>query len=55
VHKEVELGVRGEAGKETMVAVKGIAPGAVVINGSVGTLREGTAVRFTQPVAKTAP
>lgn len=55
VHKDVELGARGEAGKETMVAVKGIAPGALVINGSVGTLREGTAVRFTQPVAKTAP
>jgi len=51
VHKDVELGARGEAGKEMMVAVKGIAPGAVVISGSVGSLREGTAVRFTQPVA----
>jgi hypothetical protein len=38
-----------------MVAVKGITPGAVVIMGNVGQLREGTAVRFTQPVAKTAP
>ncbi len=55
VHKDVELGARGEANKETMVAVKGIAPGAVVINGSVGTLRESTSVRFTQPVGKTAP
>jgi RND family efflux transporter MFP subunit len=55
VHRNVELGARGESGKETMVAVKGIAPGSVVISGSVGTLREGTAVRFTQPVAKTAP
>ncbi|MDF2464277.1 MAG: secretion protein HlyD [Ramlibacter sp.] len=55
VHKDVELGARGEASKETMIGVKGIAPGSVVINGSVGTLREGTAVRFTQPVAKTAP
>jgi RND family efflux transporter MFP subunit len=55
VHKDVELGARGEAGKETMVAVKGITPGAVVIMGNVGQLREGTAVRFTQPVAKTAP
>ncbi|MDP3759571.1 MAG: efflux RND transporter periplasmic adaptor subunit [Ramlibacter sp.] len=55
VHKGVELGARGEAGKEPMVAVKGIAPGAVVINGSVGSLREGTAVRFTQPVAGAAP
>jgi RND family efflux transporter MFP subunit len=51
VHKDVELGARGEAGKEMMVAVKGIVPGAVVISGSVGSLREGTAVRFTQPAA----
>jgi RND family efflux transporter MFP subunit len=47
VHKGVELGPRGEADKEAMVAVKGIAAGAVVIMGSVGQLREGTAVRFT--------
>jgi multidrug efflux pump subunit AcrA (membrane-fusion protein) len=46
-HKNVETGARGEAGKEMMVAVKGLAPGAVVIKGSVGSLREGTAVRFT--------
>ena len=54
-HRSVELGVRGEAGKETMVAVKGIAPGAVVINGSVGSLREGTAVRFTGAAAVPPP
>jgi RND family efflux transporter MFP subunit len=47
IHKNVELGARGEAGKEVMVAVKGLAAGAVVISGSVGTLREGTAVKFT--------
>jgi RND family efflux transporter MFP subunit len=46
-HKSVETGARGEAGKEVMVAVKGLAPGAIVIKGSVGSLREGTAVRFT--------
>jgi RND family efflux transporter MFP subunit len=55
VHKPVELGARGEAGKEVMVAVKGLAAGAVVIQGNIGPLREGTAVRFTaggpQPVA----
>jgi RND family efflux transporter MFP subunit len=51
VHKDVELGARGEAGKEMMVAVTGIAPGDVVIGGGVGSLREGTAVRFTRPVA----
>ncbi|ROZ75353.1 efflux RND transporter periplasmic adaptor subunit [Ramlibacter sp. WS9] len=53
-HKTVEPGVRGEAGNEVMVAVKGLAPGAVVIKGSVGPLREGAAVRFTQTAATPA-
>jgi RND family efflux transporter MFP subunit len=48
-HKNVESGERGEAGNEVMVAVKGLAPGAVVIKGSAGPLREGTAVRFSAP------
>ncbi|HSH90738.1 MAG TPA: efflux RND transporter periplasmic adaptor subunit [Ramlibacter sp.] len=47
VHKALETGARGEAGKEVMVAVKGIVPGAVVIKGNLGPLREGTAVKFT--------
>jgi RND family efflux transporter MFP subunit len=55
VHKGVELGTRGEADKEAMVAVKGIAPRAVVIMGSVGQLREGTAVRFTGAVPPPPP
>jgi RND family efflux transporter MFP subunit len=46
-HKPVELGARGEVGKEMMVAVKGIAAGTLVIQGNIGPLREGTAVRFT--------
>jgi hypothetical protein len=59
-HKPVQPGARGEAGKESWVGVNGLAPGAVVIKGHVGQLREGTAVKFTQvpvaaPVAKTAP
>ena len=54
-HKTVELGARGEADKEVMVAVTGIAPGAAVIKGSVGPLREGTAVHFTQGVSAAAP
>jgi RND family efflux transporter MFP subunit len=54
VHKAVEMGVRGASGKETMVAVKGIAPGTVVIQGSVGPLREGAAVRFTRAVPAAA-
>jgi RND family efflux transporter MFP subunit len=54
VHKPVEPGARGEANQETMVAVSGIAPGALVLKGSVGPLREGTAVRFTQATNGTA-
>ena len=47
-HKTVQTGARGETGKEIMVAVQGLAPGTAVIKSSVGPLREGTAVRFTQ-------
>lgn len=49
VHKPVQTGIRGEADKDLVVAVKGLAPGALVIQGSVGPLREGTAVKFTRP------
>lgn len=47
VHQPVELGVRGEAEGQSMVAVKGAADQAVVVNASAGPLREGTAVTFT--------
>jgi RND family efflux transporter MFP subunit len=47
-HKPVTPGARGEAAKETWVAVEGIAAGAVVVKGHVGALREGTLVKFTQ-------
>jgi len=47
VHKPVELGSRGSAGDENVVAVKGVAEGAVVIRSSIGYLREGTLVKFT--------
>jgi RND family efflux transporter MFP subunit len=46
-HKGVELGARGDAGKEVMVAVKNLPAGTWVIQGNIGPLREGTAVRFT--------
>jgi RND family efflux transporter MFP subunit len=46
-HRNVEPGPRGQAGQDLMVAVGGIAAGAVVIRGNVGPLREGTRVRFT--------
>ncbi len=60
VHKTVELGARASnvagSASETMVAVKGLADNAVVIQGAVGALREGTAVKFTaSPAATTAP
>jgi len=48
-HKTVEAGARGDAGKEVMVAVKGVNPGTLVIKGNVGSLREGTPVKFTKP------
>ncbi len=55
-HKPVEPGARGEAGKETWVAVTGVAADATVIRGHVGALREGTAVKFTQaPASPAAP
>lgn len=47
-HKQVEPGLRGEAGKEPVVVVGGLAAGAQVIRGHVGPLREGTPVKFTQ-------
>ncbi|MDP1566127.1 MAG: efflux RND transporter periplasmic adaptor subunit [Polaromonas sp.] len=57
VHKPVEPGVRGNdtVGGEPMVAVKGLAENAVVLQGAVGSLREGTAVKFTQVPAWAAP
>jgi multidrug efflux system membrane fusion protein len=48
VHKAVELGARGNAGGDEVVAVKGLADGALVVRGEIGALREGTKVRFTQ-------
>lgn len=43
-HQTVTLGQRGEFQGQMMVEVSGIASGAVVIRGSIGTLREGTPV-----------
>jgi multidrug efflux system membrane fusion protein len=47
VHRTVRTGARGDADGQLLVAVQGIAPGALVILGNVGPLQEGTAVRFT--------
>ena len=47
VHQPVELVARGEADGQRMVGVKGVAENAMVINGSIGALREGTLVKVT--------
>ena len=44
VHVPVVTGARGEVKGDTWVAVTGLADGATVLRGSVGSLREGTAV-----------
>lgn len=56
-HQPVQTGARAESGDQVLVAVTGVAAGAVVILGHVGALREGTVVRFTALAApaRTAP
>jgi hypothetical protein len=50
VHQTVQLGARGEAGGQPMVAVQGVPANARLVSGSVGTLREGTPVTLTAGV-----
>lgn len=47
-HQNVGIGARGEVDGQSMVAVKGLSEGATVIVGSVGTLREGSAIKMVQ-------
>lgn len=54
-HKPVQTGPRGEAERETWVGVQGIQPGATVLRGHVGALREGMLVKFTQVAPPPAP
>ncbi|RST54987.1 efflux RND transporter periplasmic adaptor subunit [Variovorax sp. MHTC-1] len=49
-HRAVQTGQRGQVNGQALVAVRGVEDGAVVVAGSVGPLREGTAVRMA-PVA----
>lgn len=55
VHKVVQTGVRGSdarnATRETLVAIDGIGAGTMVLQGGLGSLREGTTVKFTAPAA----
>ncbi len=52
VHRAVQPGMRGQVDGQTMVALTGVDDGTVVVAGTVGPLREGTAVRLA---ASTAP
>lgn len=54
-HKAVALGARGTADSVDVVAVTGLADGAVVIRGNVGRLLEGTRVKFTVMNAPALP
>jgi RND family efflux transporter MFP subunit len=53
VHSPVDMVARGEIDGEAMVLVKGLSENAVVVSGQIGSLRAGTAVRFTQAALKT--
>jgi RND family efflux transporter MFP subunit len=54
LHQPVQTGARGRAGNEAMVAVTGVADGAMVIRGNVGPLRAGTGVKFTAAASPAA-
>ena len=54
-HKTVTPGVRGSAAGEALVAVTGLAEGALVVRGHIGLLSEGMAVRLTPIAAPPAP
>jgi len=47
VHKTVALGARGTADGVDVVAITGLTVNNVVIRGNIGSLREGTRVKFT--------
>ncbi len=53
VHQPVELGARGEVNGQTMVAIQGVPEGATILVGTVGTLREGSSVKFAEPKTST--
>lgn len=54
-HRSVTLSARGNVQGQPMVAVEGLNEGAQIVAGTVGTLREGTAVRLGPAPAPTAP
>lgn len=53
----VKMGLRGEVDGQPWVAIDGIAPGALVLTGATGAVRDGTAVRLppaTKPASAAA-
>ena len=48
VHQRVQMGARGEVDGQAMVAIAGVAENATVVAGTVGVLREGSAVKLPQ-------
>ncbi len=48
LHQTVELGARGERDGQSQVAIKGLAENALLLSGSVGSLRAGTRVKLPQ-------
>jgi multidrug efflux system membrane fusion protein len=50
-HRQVKTGARGQVNGQALVTVQGIDEGATVVAGSVGPLREGTAVRLAPATA----
>jgi RND family efflux transporter MFP subunit len=48
LHQTVELGARGERDGQSLIAIKGLAENALLLSGSVGSLRAGTRVKLPQ-------
>ena len=48
LHQTVELGARGESDGQSLVGVQGVAENALLLAGSVGSLRAGTKVKLPQ-------
>jgi multidrug efflux system membrane fusion protein len=55
VHQSVVLAARGDVAGEPMVAVSGIAENVVVLRGTLGALREGTAVKIASSTVAATP
>jgi RND family efflux transporter MFP subunit len=48
LHQTVELGARGESDGQSLVGLKGVSENALLLSGTVGSLRAGTRVKLPQ-------